>query len=298
MSKTLVRLEQVPFFFFFKKTHSLRCRSTPAPSTPCCCQLGPSRRRPGADRRDDDRGEERRAASAGGASKLHVDLATGTGTDRYCIAAPSSGRRAHVGEPPHEARRVGRPRVTQRARSKRCAGRTVSKRATREACFTRSAATVSRRRRCSKTSRHFSANADLALLKKNAKAAFYEPLVGAAAHALATVCDRVRYGTIPSSSPPMRRPSTPRRWRPISRRRSIAGPSSVRLLRPHANGDVKSLGPQGTGARLVGKVADAVIQLLPVLLPNAGRSPSRSRPMRLLAIQSMRGIRCGSLAGR
>jgi hypothetical protein len=41
--------------------------------------------------------------------------------------------------------------------------------------------------------------ADLELLKKNAKAAFYEPLVGAAAHALATVCDRVRYGTIPES---------------------------------------------------------------------------------------------------
>src|SRR5207248_7485687 len=35
-------------------------------------------------------------------------------------------------------------------------------------------------------------DADLELLKKNAKAALYEPLVGAAAHALATVCDRVR----------------------------------------------------------------------------------------------------------
>jgi hypothetical protein len=28
---------------------------------------------------------------------------------------------------------------------------------------------------------------------------FYEPLVGAAAHALATTCDRVRYGTIPEA---------------------------------------------------------------------------------------------------
>lgn len=37
----------------------------------------------------------------------------------------------------------------------------------------------------------------LELLKRNAKVAFYEPLVGAAAHALAAVCDRVRYGTIP-----------------------------------------------------------------------------------------------------
>jgi len=40
---------------------------------------------------------------------------------------------------------------------------------------------------------------DLELLQKNSKAAFFEPLVGAAAHALATVCDRVRYGTIPDA---------------------------------------------------------------------------------------------------
>jgi hypothetical protein len=39
----------------------------------------------------------------------------------------------------------------------------------------------------------------LALLKKNAKAALYEPLVGSAAHALAAVCDRVRHGTLPAS---------------------------------------------------------------------------------------------------
>ena len=43
---------------------------------------------------------------------------------------------------------------------------------------------------------------DLDLLKKNSKAAFYEPLVGAAAHALAAVLDRVRHGTIPESSAP------------------------------------------------------------------------------------------------
>jgi hypothetical protein len=44
--------------------------------------------------------------------------------------------------------------------------------------------------------------ADLELLKRNGKAAFYEPLVGAAAHALATVLDRVRHGTIPQSAAP------------------------------------------------------------------------------------------------
>ena len=45
----------------------------------------------------------------------------------------------------------------------------------------------------------FLSEGDLELLKKNSKAAFYEPLVGAAAHALAVVADRVRYGTLPAS---------------------------------------------------------------------------------------------------
>lgn len=42
--------------------------------------------------------------------------------------------------------------------------------------------------------------ADLELLRKNSNAAFYEPLVGAAAHALATTLDRVRHGTLPPSA--------------------------------------------------------------------------------------------------
>jgi hypothetical protein len=37
------------------------------------------------------------------------------------------------------------------------------------------------------------------LLRKNIKGLMYEPLVGAAAHALATVLDRVRHGTVPAS---------------------------------------------------------------------------------------------------
>jgi hypothetical protein len=40
---------------------------------------------------------------------------------------------------------------------------------------------------------------DLDLLRRNAKSVFFEPLVGAAAHALATVLDRVRHGTLPES---------------------------------------------------------------------------------------------------
>ena len=43
---------------------------------------------------------------------------------------------------------------------------------------------------------------DLELLRRNSKAAFYEPLVGAAAHALAAVLDRVRHQTLPASVVP------------------------------------------------------------------------------------------------
>ncbi len=40
---------------------------------------------------------------------------------------------------------------------------------------------------------------DLELLRKNSKAVLFEPLVGAAGHALAAVLDRARHGAIPSS---------------------------------------------------------------------------------------------------
>jgi hypothetical protein len=46
----------------------------------------------------------------------------------------------------------------------------------------------------------FLSERDLELLKKNRNAVFYEPLVGAAAHAMAAVFDRLRYGTIPQSA--------------------------------------------------------------------------------------------------
>jgi len=40
---------------------------------------------------------------------------------------------------------------------------------------------------------------DFELFQKNSRAALYEPLVGAAAHALATVLDRIRHGSLPTS---------------------------------------------------------------------------------------------------
>ena len=42
--------------------------------------------------------------------------------------------------------------------------------------------------------------ADLELLQKNAKSIFYEPLAAAAAYAIASILDRVRYGTLPAAT--------------------------------------------------------------------------------------------------
>jgi hypothetical protein len=41
---------------------------------------------------------------------------------------------------------------------------------------------------------------DVELLRKNLKGVMYDPLIGAAAHALAAVLDRVRHGSLPASS--------------------------------------------------------------------------------------------------
>ena len=175
------------------------------------------------------------------ASKLHVDLATGTGTDQYGIAAPSSGAQPLTSASPHMklGELVG------------LATRSATLEALRwqnglEASYTRGVFHALGRYGVKEATLFediapFLSEADLALLKKNAKSAFYEPLVGASAHALATVCDRVRYGTIPSSvaadasaqhaaSLAANLAAQVHRWAEF---RST--------LRPHANGDVKTL---------------------------------------------------------
>jgi adenosylcobinamide amidohydrolase len=132
-------------------------------------------------------------------SKRHVDLATGTGTDQYCIAAPAAGGRPLTSASTHMkfGELVG------------LAARKATIEALRwqnglEASYTRGVFHALGRYGVKEATLFdeiapLLSTGDLELLKKNAKAAFYEPLVGAAAHALATVCDRVRYGTIPET---------------------------------------------------------------------------------------------------
>jgi adenosylcobinamide amidohydrolase len=132
-------------------------------------------------------------------SKRHVDLATGTGTDQFCLAAPTDGQPVLTSASTHvklgELIGVAVRRATMEALRwqngleasyTRGLFHALGRFGVREAAiFDELAPLVSL--------------ADLELLRKNAKSVFYEPLVGASAHALATTCDRVRYGTIPEA---------------------------------------------------------------------------------------------------
>jgi len=174
-------------------------------------------------------------------SKRHIDLATGTGTDQYCIAAPSSGAPALTSASPHMklGELVG------------LATRDATIEALRwqnglEASYTRGVFHALGRYGVRETTLFediapLLSDADLELLRKNAKAAFYEPLVGSAAHALATVCDRVRYGTIPQAVAADAM---------VQQAAALAANLAAQvhrwvefrsILRPHANGDVKAL---------------------------------------------------------
>jgi len=133
-------------------------------------------------------------------SKRHIDLATGTGTDQYCVAAPVSGEWVLTSASPHmklgELVGVATRQATMEALRwqnglepsyTRGVFHALGRYGVKEATIFEDIGSLL-------------AEADLELLRKNAKAVFYEPLVGAAAHALAAVCDRVRYGTIPESA--------------------------------------------------------------------------------------------------
>ena len=131
-----------------------------------------------------------------------ADLATGTGTDQFCVAAPLGGDAPLTSASPH-------------MKAGELIGAAV-RRATAEAVRWQNGLEPSLTRGLFHALGRYGVKesdvferltglldtADLELLKRNGKAAFYEPLVGAAAHALATVLDRVRHGTIPQSAAP------------------------------------------------------------------------------------------------
>jgi adenosylcobinamide amidohydrolase len=135
-------------------------------------------------------------------SVRHVDLATGTGTDQYCLAAPRTGgpfAKPLTSASPHmklgeligdatrqstlEALRWQNGLEPSYARGVfHALGRFGI---TETSIFDDLASLVDPR--------------PLELLRLNGKSAFYEPMVGVAAHAIATTCDRQRFGMVPDS---------------------------------------------------------------------------------------------------
>ena len=174
-------------------------------------------------------------------SKLHVDLATGTGTDQYCVAAPLGGGKPLTSASPHVKLGELVGSATRQATMEALRWQNGL-----EASYTRGVFHALGRYGVKEATifeeiAPFLNEGDLELLKKNSKAVFYEPLVGAAAHALATVCDRVRYGTLPdgvaadamvqqAASLAANLAAQMHRW-----------PEFRATLRPHATGDVKTL---------------------------------------------------------
>jgi adenosylcobinamide amidohydrolase len=132
-------------------------------------------------------------------SRQSSDLATGTGTDQYCVAAPLDGAATFTSTSSHVklGELIGR------------ATRSATQEALRwqnglEPSYTRGVVHALGRYGITEGSlsedlRALLSEGEFELFQKNQKAALYEPLVGAAAHALATVLDRVRHGSLPAA---------------------------------------------------------------------------------------------------
>lgn len=128
-----------------------------------------------------------------------ADLATGTGTDQYCVSAPLTGAAPLTSASPH----VKLGEITGLA-VRRATLEALRWQNGLEASYTRGLFHALgrygiREQTIFEDLTPLLTPEDLELLRKNSKAAFYEPLVGAAAHALAAIADRVRHGTLPES---------------------------------------------------------------------------------------------------
>jgi adenosylcobinamide amidohydrolase len=135
-------------------------------------------------------------------SRQSSDLATGTGTDQYCVAVPLDGPVVLTSTSSHMklGELIGR------------AARDATMEALRwqnglEPSYTRGVVHALGRYGITEATlmddmRPLLGERDFELFQKNSKAALYEPLVGAAAHALAAVLDRVRHGSLPSAAEP------------------------------------------------------------------------------------------------
>src|SRR5262249_4899614 len=143
------------------------------------------------------------------ASCYSTDIATGTGTDQYGVAATVGGGRPRTSASPH----------TKFGEIVGLAVREATQEALRwqnglEASYTRSLFHALGRYGVSEQTvlsglADLLSPADFELFKKNSKSVFFEPQVGAAAYAIAVTLDRARHGILPQSSVPYAAPHQP-----------------------------------------------------------------------------------------
>jgi adenosylcobinamide amidohydrolase len=132
-------------------------------------------------------------------SRQSPDLATGTGTDQYCLAAPLDGPTVLTSTSSHVKLGEVIGRATRDATLEALRWQNGL-----EASYTRGVVHALGRYGLTEASlmealREHLDDKDFLLLQRNQKAVLYEPLVGAAAHALAAILDRVRHGSLPAS---------------------------------------------------------------------------------------------------
>jgi adenosylcobinamide amidohydrolase len=132
-------------------------------------------------------------------SRQSEDLATGTGTDQYCVAAPLDGAGTFTSTSSHVrlGELIGRAARDATLESLRWQNGL-------EPSYTRGIVHALGRygiteRVLADEMRALLTEGDFELFQKNQKAALYEPLAGAAAHAMAAVLDRIRHGSLPLS---------------------------------------------------------------------------------------------------
>lgn len=133
-------------------------------------------------------------------SRSSKDAATGTGTDQYSVAVPLSSGQPLTSTSPHVklGELIG------------VAVRDATLEALRwqnglEPSYTRSLFHALgvyglNENTFFKDIAPLLSSADMELLERNAKAVFYEPLTAATAYAIASILDRIRYGTLPAAT--------------------------------------------------------------------------------------------------
>jgi adenosylcobinamide amidohydrolase len=130
------------------------------------------------------------------------DLATGTGTDQFCVAAPIEEGFALTSASPHMKLGELVGLAVRRATVEALRWQNGLEASYTRGLFHALARYGVREQSVMDDLAPLLEPADLELLRRNSKAAFYEPMVGAAAHALATVLDRARHQTLPASVVP------------------------------------------------------------------------------------------------